>query len=75
MLGTTVITIGDCGVMRMNKSLNLNWHYIALWIIARSSAALAHEISVHEAITANAAESAFTYSPAYRDFLSAVSLD
>jgi len=49
--------------------------FLTLWLLVGSSAALAHEIPVHQGITVNAAESALTFSPAYRDFLNAVSLD
>src|SRR5436189_6480718 len=51
------------------------WRYVALCMTIPATAPLAHEIPVHEAITRNAAESAFTYSSAYRDFLTMVGVD
>src|SRR5437899_7410038 len=67
--------LGTINREQMKKFSNLKWGYIPLWMITFSSVALAHEIIVHQRITANAAASAFTYSPAYRDFLNTVSLD
>src|SRR5436853_781544 len=59
----------------MKTPFNPKWGFIGLWVISSTTAASAHEIPVHEAITVNAAASAFTYSPAYRDFLNTVALD
>src|SRR5258706_4611405 len=59
----------------MKTYSNLKWFCMGLWLISSSTVALAHEITVHRGITASDEVSAFTYSPAYRDFLNAVSLD
>src|SRR5438094_55449 len=78
---STIKTITACRLSNalrgteMKTPFNPKWGFIGLWVITSTTAASAHEIPVHEAITANAAASAFTYSPAYRDFLNTVSLD
>src|SRR5437016_2142943 len=62
--------------MKQLKKFSMQrWRCVALWMTIPATAPMAHEIPVHEAITANAAESAFTYSSAYRDFLNTVSVD
>lgn len=58
----------------MNIELHLRW-FLAVSLILYSGALFGHEIPVHQAITANAAASAFNDSPDFSGFIAVVSSD